>query len=90
MARCSAHDIASSDSALSSTISEYARASCEYQNSSGLIAVSSAAIKPTRPDASRRPAAHMTGIVAVPHRAESDRRPASPVPNTRDHSHAST
>src|SRR3982074_1488257 len=65
----SARAKASRESALSRTSSEYVRASWEYQNSSGLTAVSSAAISPTRSEATRRPSPHMTGTAVGPHRA---------------------
>ena len=66
------------------------RASWEYQNRSGFTAVTSAATSPIRSDARRRPTAHITGIVSVPHRAENERSPTSPVPKTCAHSHTST
>src|SRR5206468_11793219 len=77
-------------SALVSTSSPYARASCEYQTSSGLAAAAAAASSAARRDTSRAPIAYATGTVAVPNSADSERMPASEVPKTLVHSQART
>ena len=51
--------------------------------SSGLQATSAATTSPIRALNSRRPAANIAGTVATPASAESERRGASPKPNTR-------
>ncbi len=79
---------ASSDTLESNTSSSYERASCEYQISIGLQAVSAAAITPARREINLAPAPYATGTTSTPHSAESERRPASPKPNTRAHTHA--
>ena len=61
------------DSPERSTSRAYERASCEYQTSRGLKAASAAATRPARSDTSLRPSRYATGMVAVPHKAESER-----------------
>ena len=68
----------------------YERASCEYQIMNGLTAASAAATRPARREINSRPHRYGIGITAVPAIADSDRNPASPVPNTFAHSQAST
>src|SRR5215471_15723588 len=55
----------SRDSAESSTYSEYARASCEYQMRKGLNATNAPVSAPARLETSSRPAAAATGIAAM-------------------------
>jgi len=79
----------SSDSALRNATSEYGRASCEYQTSSGLQAVSAAAMSPTRRETSSLPARYAVGTIASPTTADSDLSGASPKPNMRAQPQAS-
>ena len=74
----SAYANASSDTLERNTSISYERASCEYQISSGLHAVSAAAISPARREISFDPAPYATGTVNTPHTADSDRSPVSP------------
>jgi hypothetical protein len=67
----------------------YARASCEYQTSTGLTAARAPTIRPVRRDTSSLPTAIATGTVSVPRSAERERSAASPVPNSLDQHHAS-
>ena len=55
----------------------------------GLTVARVAATSPAARDTSSRPHRYVIGITMVPSRADSDRRPTSPVPNTLAHSHAS-
>ena len=54
----------------------------------GLTVARVAATSPAARDTSSRPHRYVIGITMVPSRADSDRRPTSPVPNTLAHSHA--
>ncbi len=74
----SAYANPSSDTLDRNTSISYERASCEYQISSGLQAVSAAAIKPARREINFDPAPYATGTTSTPHTADSDRRPVSP------------
>ena len=56
--------------------------------SSGLQATSAAATQPARREINVRAAAYAAGTVAMPASAESERKPASPKPNTRAHTQA--
>ena len=72
----------------STTRSMYSRASCEYQIMNGLTAARAAATTPARAETISRPHRYSSGTSPTPRSADSDRRPASPVPNTLAHGQA--
>src|SRR6478736_5718221 len=88
--RCQRRAKNKNETAQKSASSMYSRASCEYQIMNGLSATNAAASSPARRDTRSRPHRYATGISAVPASTDSDRMPASDVPNTFAHGHAST
>ena len=74
--------------AIALLLSGHERASCAYQIRNGLHAHSAATRIPHRRETSFAPAPKATGTVSRPARADSDRSPASPYPNSRAHTQA--
>jgi hypothetical protein len=70
--------------------SAYERASCEYHTSGGLTVTSAAAASPVRRPSSFAPPRYVSGTVATPASAESERSATSPSPKALVHAHATT